>query len=237
MVAPANPLRDLTGDSAYISSVLDIISGPVVLVGHSYGGEVITNAAAGHGNVEALVYIAAFAPDQGETALGLTGRFPGSALGANLSVRPYPLPGGGSAPEGLINQDAFRAVFAADVPVRTAADMAVTQRPVGLAALTAPSGVPAWRTLPSWYLVAGADQAIPPAAEAFMARRAGAHTVTVEGASHAVVVSHPGRAADLIIAAANASGCTRRAPLTGRLEELREAAAWFASACEPTRTP
>jgi pimeloyl-ACP methyl ester carboxylesterase len=205
VVAPANPLRDLNGDTAYVSSVLDTIPGPVILVGHSYGGDVITNAALGHANVKALVYIAAFAPDQGESALALTNRFPGSALGAHLSIRPYPLPGGGTAPEGVIDQDAFRALFAADVPEQTAEDMAATQRPVGLAALATPSGVPAWRTLPSWFLVAGADQAIPPAAEAFMAQRAHARTVTVKGASHAVMVSHPEQTADLITAAAEAS--------------------------------
>ncbi|GAA2025277.1 alpha/beta hydrolase [Catenulispora yoronensis] len=207
VVAPANPLRDLTSDAAYISSILDTIPGPVVLVGHSYGGELITNAAVGHANVKALVYIAAFAPDQGESALELTGRFPGSELGANLSVHNYPVPGGGSAPEGVINQDAFHAVFAADVPARTAADMAASQRPVGLAALSAPSGVPAWKTLPSWFLVAGADQAIPPASEAFMAQRANSRrTITVNGASHAVMVSHPKQTADLIKEAAEATG-------------------------------
>ncbi|MEU6657515.1 alpha/beta hydrolase [Streptomyces sp. NPDC046821] len=205
VLAPANPLRDLNGDSAYVSSVLDTIPGPVILVGHSYGGEVITNAAAGHANVRALVYVAAFAPDQDETALDLTGKFPGSSLGANLNIHPYPLPGGGSAPEAVVKESAFRWVFAADVRAETAADMAATQRPVGVAALAAPSGAPAWKTFPSWYLVAGADKAIPPAAEAFMARRAHAHTVTVNGASHAVMVSHPDRTAELIVEAAEAT--------------------------------
>jgi len=202
VVAVANPLRDLGGDSAYVSSVLDGITGPVVLVGHSYGGEVITNAAVGHANVKALVYIAAYAPDQGESGLALTGRFPGSKLGANLIVRDFPLSGGGTEQEGTVSPAAFHAVFAADVPHGTAAEMAAAQRPVALAALATPSGVPAWKTVPSWYLVAGSDQAIPPAAEEFMARRAGAHTIEIKGASHVVMISHPGRTADLIVDAA-----------------------------------
>ncbi|MEU3186453.1 alpha/beta hydrolase [Streptomyces sp. NPDC006923] len=197
----ANPLRDLAGDAAYLSSVLDTIPGPVVLVGHSYGGAVITNAAAGHANVRALVYIAAFAPDQGESSLGITGEYPGSQLPSSLVVRPFP--GGQDA---YIDPSAFRKVFAADVPAREARLLAAGQRPVAVAALAAPSSAPAWRTIPSWYLVAAADQAIPPAAERAMARRAHAHTVTVPGASHAVSVSHPEAVADLVGAAARATG-------------------------------
>ncbi|QXE35420.1 alpha/beta hydrolase [Streptomyces sp. GMY02] len=198
----ANPLRDLPGDAAYLSSVLDTIPGPVVLVGHSYGGAVITNAAAGHANVKALVYIAAFAPDQGESSLQITGEYPGSQLPSSLVVRPFP--GGGQ--DAYIDPAAFQKVFAADVPARETRLMAAGQRPVALAALAAPSSAPAWRTIPSWYLVAGADQAIPPAAERAMARRAHAHTVTVPRASHAVMVSHPEAVADLVEAAARATG-------------------------------
>ncbi|MFE6821966.1 alpha/beta fold hydrolase [Streptomyces sp. NPDC057690] len=197
----ANPLRDLAGDASYLSGVLDSIPGPVVLVGHSYGGAVITDAAAGHANVEALVYIAAFAPDQGESSLQITGEYPGSQLPSSLVVRP--LPDGGQ--DAYIDQAAFRKVFAADVPARETRLMAAGQRPVALAALAAPSSAPAWRTIPSWYLVAGADQAIPPAAERAMARRAHAHTVTVPGASHAVSVSHPEAVADLVEEAARAT--------------------------------
>ncbi|MFD6494742.1 alpha/beta fold hydrolase [Streptomyces sp. NPDC059944] len=205
VVAAANPLRDLDGDAAYVSSVLDGITGPVVLVGHSYGGEVITNAAVGHPNVKALVYVAAFAPEQGESGLALTGRFPGSQLGAHLTVRPFPQTAGGTGSEATVDPAAFRAVFAADVPEGTSAEMASAQRPVALAALAAPSGVPAWETIPSWYLVAGSDQAIPAAAERFMAQRAGAHTTEVKGASHVVMVSHPARTTDLIVQAADAT--------------------------------
>ena len=201
VVAAANPLRSLDGDAAYVSSILSTIPGPVVLVGHSYGGEVITNAAVGHANVKALVYIAAFAPDQGESALQLTGMNPGSQLGAALVIRPY-----AAGADGYVDQTKFHAVFAADVPAPTADLMAAEQRPVSLAALQDPSGVPAWKTIPSWYMVAGADQAIPAATEKFMAQRAGAHTVVVPGASHAVMVSHPDQAESLILKAAKATG-------------------------------
>jgi pimeloyl-ACP methyl ester carboxylesterase len=204
VIAAADPLRSLDGDAAYVSSILDTIPGPVILVGHSYGGEVITNAAVGHANVKALVYIAAFAPDQGESGLGLTSKFPGSQLGAALIVRPYTVAGGGGE-DGYVDPAKFHAVFAADLPKATSDLMAVTQRPVDLAALQAPSGVPAWKTIPSWYMVAGADQAIPPAAEEFMAKRAHAHTVEVKGASHVVMISHPGRAEALIVAAAEST--------------------------------
>lgn len=205
VIAAANPLRALDSDSAYISSLLSTIPGPVILVGHSYGGAVITDAAVGHANVKALVYIAAFAPDQGESALGLTGMNPGSQLGAALVVRPYSA-AGGDGQDGYVDPAKFRAVFAADVPASTAGLMAAEQRPVALAALQGASGVPAWKTIPSWYLVAGADQAIPAATEKFMAQRAGAHTVVVPNASHAVMVSHPDRAEDLIVEAAGATG-------------------------------
>lgn len=165
VIAPANPLRDLAGDSAYLSSIVSTIDGPVVLVGHSYGGAVISNAATGHPNVKALVFIAAFAPEEAESALDLTGKFPGSQLPTSLITRQYPLPGGGTGTDAYIDPAAFRAAFAADLPARDTALMAATQRPAALAALGSPSGPPAWKTIPSWYLVAGADQAIPPAAQ------------------------------------------------------------------------
>lgn len=200
VIGVANPLRGLAEDSAYLSSVLDTIPGPVVLAGHSYGGAVITDAAAGHPNVKALVYIAAFAPDEGETGLGILGQYPGSMLPPALSVRPFP--GGQDA---YVDPADFRQVFAADVPAAKARLMAAGQRPVALAAFAEPSTAPAWRTIPSWFLVAGADQAIPPAAEEAMAHRAGSHTEVVHGASHAVLVSHPDATAHLIEAAAHAT--------------------------------
>ncbi|MFC8429480.1 alpha/beta fold hydrolase [Streptomyces sp. NPDC057253] len=200
VIGVANPLRGLAGDSAYVSSVLDTIPGPVVLVGHSYGGAVITDAAVGHSNVKALVYIAAFAPDQGESGLAILGQYPGSTLPPALTVRPFP--GGQDA---YVDPADFRQVFAADVPAGKARLMAAGQRPVALAAFAEPSGTPAWKTIPSWFLVAGADRAIPPAAEQAMARRAGARTEVVRGASHAVLVSHPDATAHVIEAAARAT--------------------------------
>jgi pimeloyl-ACP methyl ester carboxylesterase len=196
VLAPANPLRSVSGDSAYIASFLATIKGPIVLVGHSYGGEVITNAAQGNPNVKALVYIAGFAPDQGETSGGLSAKFPGSLLTPqNLTLRPFP---GGV--DGYITPSAFREVFAADVPAETAAIMAVTQRAASFATLGEPSGVPAWKTIPSWYMVANQDNAIPPALERFMAARIHAHTVQIDS-SHAAMVSHPGAVTDLILRA------------------------------------
>ncbi|MEU9978827.1 alpha/beta hydrolase [Streptomyces sp. NPDC051014] len=200
VVAVANPLRGLAGDSAYLSSILDTIPGPVVLAGHSYGGAVITDAATGHANVKALVYIAAFAPDQGETGLSILGQYPGSQLSPALTVRPYP--GGQDA---YVNPADFRQVFAADVPAATTRLMAAGQRPVSLAAFAEPSTAPAWKTIPSWFLVAGSDRAIPPAAEQAMAQRAGSHAQVIRGASHAVLVSHPDATAHLIEAAAHAT--------------------------------
>ncbi|MEU8206666.1 alpha/beta hydrolase [Streptosporangium sp. NPDC049046] len=205
VIAPANPLRDLAGDSTYLSSVVSSIDGPVILVGHSYGGAVISNAATGHPNVKALVFIAAFAPEEAESALDLTGRFPGSQLPTSLITRQYPLPGGGTGTDAYIAPAAFRTAFAADLPARDTALMAATQRPAALAALGSPSGAPAWKAVPSWYLVAGADRAIPPAAQRFMAKRAGAHTSEVREASHVIMISRPETTVAVITAAARAT--------------------------------
>jgi len=205
VLAPANPLRGVPADSAYIASVLATISGPIVLVGHSYGGEVITNAATGNPNVKALVYIAAFAPDAGETAGGILAKFPGSMLTPpNLILRPFPQPDGTTGTDAYINPAVFQQAFCADCSDATAAVMAATQRPGALATLSEPSGVPAWKTIPSWYLVASQDHAIPPAAERFMAARMHARTVQIDS-SHAAMVTHPGPVTDLILSAAQAT--------------------------------
>ena len=157
VIAPANPLRGLNSDAAYLSSILDTIAGPIVLVGHSYGGMVMTNAATGHTNVSALVYIAAFAPDAGETLGGLGQMNPGSQLTpTNLEFRPHP---GGL--DVSIAPGVFRTVFASDLSADDAALMAAAQRPIDAISLTEPSGPPAWKTIPSWYLVATRDNAIP----------------------------------------------------------------------------
>jgi len=199
--APANPLRGVTTDADYLRAFLGTLSGPVVLVGHSYGGAVITNAATGNPNVKALVYIAAFAPDEGETlsqSIALGGGE--SQLLPHLIVRPYPgaPPGDG---DGYIDPAFFHQVFAQDVPARQAAVMASAQRPAALASFVIPSGVPAWRTIPSWYLVAKNDRSIPPEAERVMAARAHAHTVEIRS-SHVAMISHPGAVTALVLAAA-----------------------------------
>lgn len=198
-VAVANPLRSLEGDAAYVAEVVNNVPGPVVLVGHSYGGSLITEAATRTPNVTALVYVAAFQPDTGDSVLELSGKFPGGKLGPDTTdvlIRD-------GEPELSIKPAAFRDVFAADVPA--AEVLAVTQRPVAERALAAglPTGTPAWRTLPSWALVAGEDHAIPAAAQEFMAERAGSHVERVP-ASHAVAVSQPDAVVDVIVAAATA---------------------------------
>ncbi|MFE2887360.1 alpha/beta fold hydrolase [Streptomyces sp. NPDC059272] len=202
VVAVANPLRSLQGDSAYLREVLASIDGPVVLVGHSYGGSVISNAATGDKDVKALVYVAAFLPEKGESAVDLSGKFPGSTLGDALRPVPITNPDGSQGTDLYIQNDKFRHQFAADVPRDQAELMAVTQRPVTSAALAEGAGEPAWKTIPSWVLIATQDLNIPPQAQEFMAQRAGAHTTKVR-ASHAVSVSRPGKVADVIEDAAH----------------------------------
>jgi pimeloyl-ACP methyl ester carboxylesterase len=205
VVVPAVPLRSLSGDAAYISSVLSSIKGPIVLVGHSYGGAVITNAAADNPNVKALVYIDAFVPDVGESVLDLATKNPGSGLPAAITEVPYEQGAQGSGVDVYIKTADYRAVFAADVPAGQAAIMAATQRPVTLAALSEKSTAAAWKTIPSWYLIGRQDDAIPPATEEFMAHRAHSHTVSINS-SHASLVSHPGAVTKLVLAAVHATG-------------------------------
>ncbi|MFI9113726.1 alpha/beta fold hydrolase [Streptomyces venezuelae] len=204
VLAPANPLRGLAADTAYLRSVLAAVDGPVVLVGHSYGGAVISGAAVGNSRVKALVYIAAFTPDKGESAADLAAKFPGSTLGDAVNPQSYPLPGGGTGTELVIERANFHGQFAADVPVSDAAVMAATQRPVATAALEEKAGAAAWKTIPSWALIATADKNIPPTAERWMARRAGSHITEVD-ASHAVAVSRPAVVTHVILAAARAT--------------------------------
>ncbi|MER9999080.1 alpha/beta hydrolase [Mesorhizobium sp. M0051] len=201
--AAANPLRGVARDASAVSAILRSIPGPVVLVGHSYGGPVITEAANGNANVKALVYVAGFAPETGESSLTLSGMFPGSTLASALA--PVALPGGGQ--DLFIQADKFRAQFAADVPEEQASLMAATQRPVAQAALAEASGVASWKTLPSYMIYGTDDRNIPAAVMGFMAKRAHAvKTVVVEGASHALMVSHPDEVTSLIEdAAASAS--------------------------------
>ncbi|TRO60446.1 MULTISPECIES: alpha/beta fold hydrolase [unclassified Streptomyces] len=205
VIAAANPLRTLAGDSAYVSSIVDTIPGPVILVGHSYGGEVITNAGRGHTNVKALVYVAAFAPDEGESALQLAEQFPGSQLPGALVTRPFPLPAdapaGDPGLDGYIDPAKFREVFAGDLPRSETRLMAAAQRPGSVGGLAGRSGAPAWKSLPSWYVIPTADKVIPPAVQRFMAQRAGSRVVEVKGASHVVMMSRPAVVVRQILAA------------------------------------
>ena len=202
VVAAANPLRGVRADADAVAGVVKGIEGPVVLVGHSYGGSVISEAAEGRSNVKALVYVAAFAPEAGETALGLTGKFPGSTLGGALAP-PVKLTSGGN--DLYIEQSRFPQQFAADVPASQARLMAAGQRPIAEAALTEASTAPAWKSVPSWFIYGSQDKNIPPAALGFMAERAKSRqTVEVKGASHVVMVSHAPAVATLIEKAAAA---------------------------------
>lgn len=200
VVAAANPLRGVASDAEYLASLARSIAGPVVLVGHSYGGAVISAAANGLGNVKALVFVAAFAPDQGESALALAGKFPGSTLGAALAA-PVELPDGGK--DLYLQQAKFPQQFAADVPLAHAKAMAATQRPIRAAALEEALHDPAWKSIPSWAIYGTADLNIPPQAMSFMAERAKARkTIVIKDGSHALMVSHPANVAALIREAA-----------------------------------
>jgi pimeloyl-ACP methyl ester carboxylesterase len=207
-IAPANPLRGLPIDVPYIQSVLAHIDGPIIMVGHSYGGEVITNAATGNPDVKGLVYVAAFAPAEGETSGALATMFPGSMLTPdNLLQWTYPAADPSEAGvEGYIKPAVFREVFAADVPRHLAEAMSATQRPADFASLQQPSGPPAWATIPSWFVVAKNDHAIPPDTQRFEAKRANAIKSIEVNSSHVAMISKPAAVANLIIAAARFQG-------------------------------
>ncbi|MGI9821906.1 alpha/beta fold hydrolase [Agromyces sp. Marseille-Q5079] len=201
VLAASNPLRGLSTDAEYVKSILATIEGPIVLVGHSYGGAVITNAATGNPNVVSLVYVAAYALDAGERLIDANELGGGhSSLAEHLVIRPYPGAPEGDA-DGYIDPAYFRELFAADLPKKQAAVLAASQRPAALQALFTPSGEPAWRSIPSWYVVASEDHTIPPEAERAMAARAGSTTVEIDS-SHVVMMSHPGEVVDVILDAA-----------------------------------
>jgi pimeloyl-ACP methyl ester carboxylesterase len=199
--AVVNPLRGLVADSAYAASAIQQISGPVLAVGHSYGGAVITNAAAKAGNVVGLVYIAAFAPDEGETLMGIEEGSKDSVLSTALLTLHYPTgQGSEQGVEFAINPASFHAAFAADLPEPQTAIMAVTQRPVSALTFTEQSGGAAWKTLPSWALVPTGDKAAGSDVLRSMAQRAGALLVEAEG-SHVIMISQPQAVVDLILRA------------------------------------
>lgn len=198
VIAAANQLRDLNGDADYIASIVRAVDGPVVLAGHSYAGAVITRAAQDLPNVKALVYVAAYQPDSGEDVFALSG--PNTKLGELTST---PLFHGGE-PELRVNADSFGDVLAGDVEPERVRLLAASQRPTAVKALTgALEGEPAWRTLPSWALLATEDNAIPLKEQELMAERAGSHVVRVQS-SHVVALSRPDAVADIIVEAARA---------------------------------
>jgi len=212
VVAIANPLSSVAGDAAYVRDVLMSIHGPIVLVGHSYGGIVITEAAAGNDAVVGLVYVAAFAPEHGESALQLSTMFPGSTLGDALAA--YPVTSGGN--EFAIKPELFHQQFCADVSGDQAQLMSATQRPVTQTALSdgLPADRPAWKDIPSWCVHGDQDRNIPAELQRFMARRAGCRLVNeVQGGSHAISVSRPDAVAEMI---RNAVHAVTRTPVAAR---------------------
>jgi pimeloyl-ACP methyl ester carboxylesterase len=206
VIAPANPLRGIPTDSAYISSVLKSINGPIILVGHSYGGAVITNAAAGNPNVKALVYVAAFMPDTGEKLSDLIVKYPGSEIVNALNQVPFTNADGSTGTDLYIQADKFKEVFADDLPAATTKLMSAEQRPFAANSLTDLTGAAAWHDIPSYGIVADADKAIPPAVERWEYQRARAKKIVeVPGASHVVMISHPDVVENLIEQAAAAT--------------------------------
>ncbi len=199
-IATPNQLRSVTTDADNVRRAVESVGGPVLLVGHSYGGAVITEAAVGSDIVKGLVYVAAFAPDHGETSLGLTGQFPGSTLGE--TVRPIAL--GDGTNDLIVDRELFPSQFAGDVPLAEAKIAGATQRAIRDYALgePQPAETPAWKTLPSWFVFGTGDKNIPVEGLRFMAKRAGSlKTVEISDASHSVMVSNPDAVADLIVGA------------------------------------
>jgi pimeloyl-ACP methyl ester carboxylesterase len=204
VIAVANPLRTLASDAAYVAGIAAAIDGPVVLAGHSYGGAVITAAGAAAGNIAGLVYVTAYALEEGESALDICDRFPGSQLLAAL--RPGTFSDGSGDPyvELHIDHDMFPPLFAADLPRRTAAAAAAAQRPIAATAFAEKASAAAWKTTPSWYVIATDDMIIPLEAQQSPALRTDTHTTEIR-ASHAITLTQPAAVAELIAAAAAAS--------------------------------
>jgi len=204
----ANPLRGLATDAQYLRDLLATIPGPVVLVGHSYGGMVTTSAATGNPNVKALVYVDAFIPDQGDSVGALAAAQPGSDLDPNSSITAVPIhDAGGNVVNAdvYIKPDQFAGLFAGGIPAKQAAVLAATQRPLTATTLSETlAGVPAWKTIPSWDLIGTADKVLPPAEQQIMAHRAGAHITKID-APHLSMISDPDAVTDVIVDAARAT--------------------------------
>jgi pimeloyl-ACP methyl ester carboxylesterase len=199
VIAFANPLRGVKSDSDYLASLRNGLDGEIVLVGHSYGGSIISQAADGNDRVRGLVFVGGFAPEVGESGASLSGKYEGGSLGETLES--FELPDGSN--ELYIMQDKYRSQFAADVAEDEAARMAVTQRPIPEAALNEPAQAAAWKTIPSWFLFGELDKNIPAAVHRFMAERAGSRrTVEVEGGSHSVGIPEAAAVVELILEAA-----------------------------------
>ena len=192
--------RSLSGDSAYIKSYVEQIDGPVLLAGHSYGGAVITVAGAAD-NVVGLVYVSAYALDEGESLGELQGGFPDSDLAANLVYSPYPVAGGDPGTDVSVKLDAFPAVFAAGIPEPDAQVLAVSQRPLSAVAFGEPATAAAWKTKPGWGIVSSADHTINPDVERFGYERAGLRSVVEVDSSHLVMLTHPEAVVEVITAA------------------------------------
>jgi pimeloyl-ACP methyl ester carboxylesterase len=205
VTAPPNPLRGIAIDSAYIKSLLEQVPGPVLAVSHSYGGAVITNAATNANNVVGLVYVAAFAPDEGETLADISNKSKDSVVIPTLIPLHYPTgQGEETAVEFTIDPEKFHEVFAANLSVEQAAVMAATQRPLSELAFSEPTGVPAWKNLPSWAVVSSGDKVIGTDVVRSMAERSGATITEVEG-SHVIMISQPQIVAEVILTAVAAA--------------------------------
>jgi pimeloyl-ACP methyl ester carboxylesterase len=198
--APMNPLRGLASDADAITRYTTALDGPIVLVGHSYGGAVISQAAPSVKDLRALVYLSAFAPDEGESCATVQEPFPPSLLASTLMPSPYEAPAAAGGPDFFIRIADFHETFCADLPDDVAATMAVSQRPLSAAAFTESATAAGWKSLPSWFLVSEKDNAISPEAERFMAERMGATTESIDG-SHAAFIAQPDVAASLILKA------------------------------------